>query len=93
MLTSSGVKWIMRWIERMSAAYGGVVYIAEGYGEPGESWVGYDWGQALCREMYGPRYADWPDEPETLDIERAQQWEAGDWPEWAEQPEEARDES
>lgn len=47
-----------------------------------------DWGQALCREMYG---IDWPAHlPEDGDIgpgaeERALSWACGEWPEWATQ--------
>ncbi len=69
----------LRWTSRMAAKYGGTCYEKNG-----KTW---DWGQALCRECYGP---DWMKEIERLEIEtptwenlgRAKRWEEGDLPEW-----------
>ncbi|RPI49301.1 MAG: hypothetical protein EHM49_10120 [Deltaproteobacteria bacterium] len=67
--------WVIDWIYRMSKAYGGIVHSKEG--------KTYDWGQALCRECYG---SDWiklvGENPTPSDVIRAQEWEAGNWPEW-----------
>jgi hypothetical protein len=76
---------IVDWTGRMSAKYGGTVHDKNG------QW--WDWGQALCRDVYG---ADWmndpdfqrvneippeePAPPEALDAMR--RWEAGTVPGW-----------
>ena len=74
---------VIDWIDRMATRYGGIVYDLE----LGRSW---DWGQALCRQVYGP---DWMhnseylangDDPSYEAVEAAREWEAGSWPEWAE---------
>lgn len=73
------VFWTLAWIGRMAKKYGDVVY--EKNGEI------LDWGQALCRECYGP---DWNnkiieldiDSPSCEDIERAKKWEKGEIPDW-----------
>ena len=73
------LEFIFGWITRMSNEWG-TVY---GVGVPP---YGYDWGQALCREQYGPEWGtmpDLPDSPTEDDVERAKAWEAGDWPDWA----------
>lgn len=75
---------ITSWVSRMQAGNSGWVYD----NETGKRW---DWGQALCREMYGP---DWNDDegykeegcqdmPNQSTINRAERWESGDWPDWA----------
>lgn len=73
-------QFVMDWITRMNRRYG-------------SAWVhdttqdhkAMDWGQALCREQYGPNWENHPDfgdDPSPADVERAKAWEAGDWPEW-----------
>ena len=76
---------LVKWGHRIGKRYDGVIYdnVTERY---------WDWGQALCRELYG---VDWMTHPEFLAadnemyppteaVERALSWEAGNWPEWAE---------
>jgi len=78
--------WLVDWIKRMADSFGGSVYDTE----TGKTW---DWGQAICREVYGP---NWMHEADYLavDIEdtdsvpddivsAALAWERGNWPEWA----------
>lgn len=79
-------QYLIGWTSRMGNKYGGTVYDSE----TGKTW---DWGQAICREMYGP---DWmksehfhrdeeipPDEPAPRNnVKRCKEWEAGDWPDW-----------
>jgi len=71
------VRWVLYWTERMTKKYGGTVYEKNG-----KRW---DWGQALARECYGE---DWmsvvPETPTWEDIARADRWEKGEIPEWAE---------
>lgn len=43
----------------------------------------WDWGQALCVEQYGDDPDTWPNEPTDDDVDRADRWRAGEWPEWA----------
>ena len=82
----SSWRFIVDWTSRMSQKYGGTVYEKNS----SKTW---DWGQALCREMYGidwgnnpkweeesRRETDQPCNPETL--ARAKSWEAGEIPEW-----------
>ena len=77
-------EYVVEWTSRMARRYGGIVYDDE----TGRQW---DWGQALCREVYGP---DWMNSPEfkkmdeaggpfAADVKAAEAWEAGAWPEWA----------
>ncbi len=73
---SSRTQWVIEWIHRMAAKFGGIVYDTEA----GRSW---DWGQALCVERYGRDFSHWPESPSSEDIDRAQRWEAGEWPKWA----------
>jgi len=72
--------WVIEWIERMAMQHGGTVYEVDG-----PSW---DWGQALCREQYGPSWSKdgVPADPTDADVARAKRWEDGEWPEWAEKP-------
>jgi len=86
--TGPRTAWVIGWIDRMAAKYGGVLHDRE----TGRQW---DWGQALCRQMYGPDWynqADWaaaddaPDVPAEA-ISAAKAWESGGWPAWAEQRE------
>jgi len=64
--------------------YGGVVTDTDG-----KRW---DWGQAICRVLYGPRWSSHPEflrvddidisEPAPQEaIELIEAWENGDWPE------------
>ena len=82
--------WLIDWLRRMSKRFtpvtGAVVDL-----ETGKRW---DWGQAICRDVYG---ADWCDSPEfkAADqpgpgdpcpdalLDAARRWEAGEWPTWA----------
>jgi hypothetical protein len=78
-------QYLIDWISRMANKYDGIVY-----DHNGKRW---DWGQAICREMYGE---DWMhhEEFERIDnledtkpvpdevIGRAIEWENGKWPEW-----------
>jgi len=72
------VRWVLDWTERMAKKHDGIVY-EKGF----KTW---DWGQALCRECYGP---DWmtvvPETPTWRDIARAQRWENGEIPDWVNQ--------
>lgn len=74
-LTAEG-RWISDWFKRMCDRHGDLVADVE----TGHVW---DWGQALCREMYGPDPRDWPEVPTQADVDRARRWEQGEWPEWA----------
>lgn len=69
------VQAVLAWTDRMARKYGGTVYEKNG-----KTW---DWGQALCRECYGP---DWmkkvPETPTWEDIVRAKKWEDGEIPNW-----------
>ena len=60
----------------MTHNYGSTVYEKDRH-----QW--WDWGQAIAREQYG---VDWndivPPEPTLEDIQRAKEWEQGDFPEW-----------
>ena len=81
--------WVNDWTLRMEEKYGPWVAIVDGSETSGNAMVyAYSWAFALCREQYGPEPGDWPDGPAAADIVRAQQWEAGEWPEWAVKPEE-----
>lgn len=62
--------FIAEWIGRMNRKHGGTVNYR------------YDWGQALCVEMYGKNNDDWPDDPVVADVEAAKRWEADEFPEW-----------
>jgi len=68
----------------MAQLYGGIVWEGNEF---------MDWGQAICREMYGPAWMNSNEyrtvnELEETDpvpdevIERCKRWEAGEWPEW-----------
>ena len=71
---------MLDWIIRMGRKHGGTVWEKE----PRRSW---DWGEALCRERYGPDSSRWPDSPTRDDMDRAAQWETEDaWPDWAVRP-------
>ena len=69
------VNWVIKWIDRMTEKCGGTVYQKHG--------KRLDWGQALCRECYGP---DWtkivPGVPTWSDIQTAGAWEKGLIPDW-----------
>ena len=78
-------QYLIDWTVDMARRYGGTVW-----DRSGKQW---DWGQAICREMYG---ADWmkdaefrtlndtPDtEPVPDDVlKRARDWQFGEWPSW-----------
>ena len=75
------------WISRMAHKYNGIVYEKETEEKVGKQW---DWGQALCREIYGP---GWNDDPQFKEdgengapfmehVIVAIRWENGEWPEW-----------
>ena len=82
--------WLIAWIQRMSKRFtpstGAVVDL-----ETGKRW---DWGQAICRDVYGPDWATSPafkeDDMPSQDgpcpnavLDAARRWEAGEWPAWA----------
>ena len=74
------INWVIDWITRMARKYGGVVYEKDG-----NRW---DWGQALCREVYGKNWESLvPESPPLEDIEIAKGWESGQIPvpEWVDQ--------
>ena len=78
-------QWLIDWCGRMAAKYGGTVYDGN---------KRLDWGQAMCRQAFGP---DWmndddfksfdnssSDEPASgYVIEVCKRWESGEWPQWA----------
>ena len=81
------VNVILSWTSRMARAYGGTVYERSN----GKAW---DWGQAICREQYGPNWSSLGlDSPTGEDVERALEWELGDWPKWAVDPREESDDA
>ena len=84
-------QFVIDWTNRMAWKFGGTVYEVDG----GKSW---DWGQALCREVYGKGWSndpqfladdELPDVPDWF-VEAAQKWEAGEWPAWSEKLEARR---
>lgn len=77
-------EWLANWTRRMANKFGGSVFDIE----TGKAW---DWGQAICREVYGPEWANSEqfqiaDEsgivPEEI-THAALAWENDNWPEWA----------
>jgi len=70
---------ILNWAKRMKEKYGDIVVSKTG--------DNYDWGEALCREQFGP---DWQHYmisnditiPTKKDLLRAIEWEKGDEPSW-----------
>lgn len=75
-------KWVDAWVTRMGNYFGHTVLAVTGQK--------YDWGQALAREQYGEGWpTQTPDCPANEDVARAREWEAGEWPEWAVNPEPA----
>ena len=68
---------VIEWIDRMQRRFG---YWVHGRGGR------WDWGQALCVEMYGTDHRTWPDSPADADVQRALAWEQGNWPDWVEDP-------
>lgn len=78
-------KWLIDWTIRMAKKYPGWSY-------PSENAI--EFGQGICREMYGKDWMNHPKfrtendkDPETEDvdpsvIDRAKRWEAGEIPEW-----------
>ena len=81
---------ISDWITYMSKVYGGTVTDIEG-----RTW---DWGQALCRVIYG---VNWNTDPEferdnmkapeepapTMAINLVKKWNTGEWPKEIVEPE------
>lgn len=79
-------RYLSDWVVKMAVLHGGIVH--EGNKE-------LDWGQALCRELYGE---DWMRNPEYIELDnisindpipnyviaRAEQWMNGENPAWAE---------
>ena len=80
-----GWRWITAWVERMNTKYPGWSY-------PSENAI--EFGQGICREMYGKNWAKdirWKrennkdSELEDIDpnvIDRARRWEDGEIPGW-----------
>ena len=78
-------EWLINWTGRMAQKYGGTVWEKSG------KW--WDWGQAICREMYGLHWNESEgfkivsnqddSAPVPLEvIKRAEEWEKGEWPNW-----------
>ena len=82
---------VIDWVVRMGRKFGGTVWE-----RGGKDW---DWGQALCRDVYGPDWSksaafkadDGLSVPPPALVEAARRWEAGQWPTWAHKPEEDAD--
>ncbi len=74
-------KNVVSFIEIMTARYGFTVIETNGNH--------YDWGQALCRDIYGP---DWnnnpniPDEPPIEVYAVMKKWLQEDFPSWMQKP-------
>lgn len=80
--------FVLDWTTRIGRRFGNTVV---------ETQTGkrMDWGQALCREMYGVDWSNSPewmtennkDDSEAFDmsaVDRARSWEAGNHPDWCE---------
>jgi len=70
---------ILEWAQRMTEEYGSIIVAKDNQK--------YDWGQALCREMFGVNWNSYMVEkniliPTQKDLDRALEWEKGDIPEW-----------
>lgn len=81
---------IMAWIDYMQATYGPTCYPLPADGISGKRLhLGYDWGQALCHQQFGPA---WNDEAGRDDLPNEESWRLalawaeGEWPAWAEKP-------
>lgn len=74
------IKDVLSWTVRMGDKYGEKVFSNDG--------DELDWGQALCREIYGKDWKNYMSEngitiPEQKDLDRANQWEISELhPEW-----------
>ena len=79
--------WLVNWTSRMTVRFGGEVYDRQ-------LKRGWDWGQALMREIYGEDWQNHPGFDEVNDIPPdepapdilltvARSWERGEWPKWA----------
>lgn len=81
-------QWLIDWIGRMATKHGGIVF---------DGTKKLDWGQAMCRAAYGSnwmsdddfrKFDETPMDKPAPDyvIEICKRWEAGEWPEWAQNP-------
>ena len=74
------IKDVLKWTVRMGDKYGEKVFSNDG--------EELDWGQALCREIYGKDWSSYMSEnsisvPEQKDLDLALSWEScGIHPEW-----------
>lgn len=73
-------RFVCNWINRMAGRFGGTV-VERG---TGKTW---DWGQALCREQFGPNWVDelrrrHLEDADETSVEIARRWEGGEWPAW-----------
>ena len=81
-ISTPETRFIIDWIGRMNVKYGACVYDLS----TRRCW---DWGQALCRERFGPVWMNTDeykaaneDGPFPKDVEIAKRWETGEFPEW-----------
>jgi hypothetical protein len=75
----SVVMEIFDWVKRMTESFGPTVNSTTG--------EEYDWGQALCREQFGPNWQHHMvshniSMPTRDDLNRAIEWEKGNVPDW-----------
>jgi len=80
------VRCVMSFIDTMTDRHGPAVYDAEG--------GVLDWGQALCRELYGHGWStnpSLPEEPPFSVHALMEKWEGGDFPQWMEPRKQAKE--
>ena len=79
----NNVRFIMEWVNRMTKQHGVALYDEEG--------TEYNWGTALCRELYGKDWQDYMYKnditcPDADAVSKAEIWENGDLPDWIHLP-------
>jgi hypothetical protein len=77
---------ILGWAKRMSENFGETIF--DNHGNQ------FDWGQALCREQFGPNWHQHMQtnnisKPTNADLDRALEWENGVTPDWIDRIEKA----
>jgi len=79
--TETMLQRYLDWLNYMMDKYGPEVYLRK----TSIPWSGHgdnlDWRVALCAEVYG-KDQKWPAIPTERELERAEAWRNGDWPEW-----------